>query len=94
MTYEQAAILIGFLLICLVHQSILDHADLRQRLQRFYATMISKKFFAWFVVTAMFVFERYSLGEGDWLFEYLAFTCGVFAIDVSQKYAGLRGKGQ
>lgn len=94
MTYERGAILIAFLLICYFHQQVLDHKDLQLRLQRFYATMISKKFFAWFVVTGMFHYERYSLGKGDWLLEYLGFTCAVFCIDVTQKFAGLKGKAQ
>lgn len=94
MTFEQAAILIGFLLICYVHQQILDHADLKKRVQRFYATMISKKIFSWWVVTAMFIYERYAEEphRGDWLIEYLSFTAAVFCIDVAQKYLGLQGK--
>jgi len=95
LTVEQGAILIGFLLVCYAHQLMLDKDDLRQRLQRFYATMISKKFFAWWVVSFMFWYERYfDGGKGDWLAEYMVFTGSVFCIDVAQKYAGLRGKEQ
>lgn len=95
MTYAYAGILIGFLLVCYIHQSVLNHADLQLRLQRFYATMISKKFFAWFFVTGLFIFDSYIKDPPrEWLIEYLSFTCGVFVIDVSQKYAGLKGKDQ
>lgn len=95
MRVELAAILIGFLLICYFHQQFLDSEDLRDRLQRFYATMISKKTFAWLVVTAMFVWDRFIWQyDGFEYWEYLTFTCAVFTIDVTQKFAGLKGKGQ
>jgi hypothetical protein len=62
-------------------------------LQRFYATMISKKFFSWWVVTGFFVADHFYCESGrDWIIEYLAFTSAVFCIDVAQKYAGLKGK--
>ena len=97
MNVAHGMILIGFLLICFAHQEILNHNDLRLRVQRFYATMISKKIFAWFVVTLMFIMERYIDHQDyqkDWVIEYLTFTATVFAIDVAQKHLGIRGKNQ
>lgn len=99
MDIHGAMILVGFLLLCFVHQEVLDHKDLQLRLHRFYATMISKKIFSWVVITMCFVYERYwAIGQdqpkGEWVLEYLGFTATVFAIDVAQKHIGLKGKGQ
>jgi len=87
----------GLLFIVLVLRHFDKHIkvspDLKERYHRLLATMLSKKFIAWGVVTIMFWYDHFVwqyMGL-DWL-SYLGFTCGVFTIDVAQKKVGLGEK--
>lgn len=56
------------------------------------ATMISKKIFVWWIISALFIYDTYIEVNGQFqYYEYLTFTAVVFGLDISQKFAGLKG---
>lgn len=89
-------IIIGFSMLAIINIKLVqNYADLQARHHRFIATMISKKMFAWFVITMLFLFDRYIAEKIDFsVLLYLGFTCTVFGIDTVQKKIGLGQKGK
>lgn len=60
-----------------------DKKMLKSRHDRFLATMISKKIFAWWLANYFFMIDK--LNADLWVM----FTLGIFGIDVGQKYIGM-----
>ena len=79
-----------------LRRSIKASEDLQARWHRMVATILSKKYFAWAVITFMFWYDHFvwgNFGDDSLSFEsYLAFTCVTFGIDVWQKKIGLDQK--
>jgi len=88
-------IIIGFSILAIINIKLVQgNKKIKQRHLRFITTMISKKYFAWFFITNIWLFDRYVSGKEDFsILMYLGFTCTVFGIDIVQKKLALnKGK--
>jgi len=76
-----------------LRREIKANDDLKLRWHRLLATVLSKKYLAWAVITVFFWYDHFVWQYDGLKFEtYLTFTTAVFLTDVWQKSLGLGKK--
>ena len=81
------------LIVWFLCKEIKASPDLQERWHRFLATILSKKYFAWAIITIFFWYDHFVWQYDGLSFQaYLLFTAATFSIDVWQKKIGLDKK--